>query len=147
MLHSTSFCIITQKKILRKTRQNNKVPFILLAFVFLLAVGCGDEEPTDAVKKPPVHDKTAAHDTLRIVFRWPGDDFASRQDLAIRDKIGNLIRERGVGKIIRAATGMGWMDILVEVDNKDVATPKLEAIIKETEPSIIFTIEDMARTP
>ena len=145
MLHSTSFCIITQKKILRKTRQNNKVPFILLAFVFLLAVGCGDEEPTDAVKKPPVHDKTAAHDTLRIVFKWPGDDFASRQDLAIRDKIGNLIRERGVGKIIRASTGMGWMDILIEVKDKDNAIPKLKSIIKETGSELDFTIEDMKR--
>lgn len=126
-------------------QQNNKWSFILLAFVLLIAAGCGDEEPTNAVKKPPVYDKTGAH-TLRIVFKWPGDDFASRQDLAIRDKIGDLIRERGVGKIIRAATGMGWMDIRIEVEDKDNATPKLEAIIKETEPAIIFTIEDMERT-
>lgn len=127
-------------------QQNNKWSFILFAFVLLLAAGCGDEEPTDAVKKPPVHDKTGVHSTLRIVFKWPGDDFASRQDLAIRDKIGDLIRERGVGKIIRAGAGMGWMDILIEVEDKDNATPKLEAIIKETEPAIIFTIEDIERT-
>ena len=126
-------------------QQNNKWSFILLAFVLLFAAGCGDEEPTNAMKKPPVHDKTAARNTLRIVFKWPGDDFASRQDLTIRDKIGDLIRERGVGKIMRAGTGMGWMDILIEVKNKDNATPKLEAIIKETEPAIIFTIEDMER--
>ncbi len=127
-------------------QQNNKWSFILLAFVLLLAAGCGDEEPTNAVKKPPVNDKTGAHNTLRIVFKWPGDDFASRQDLAIRDKICDLIRERGVGKIIRAGNGMGWMDILIEVEDKDYATPKLEAIIKETEPAIIFTIEDIERT-
>jgi len=52
----------------------------------------------------------------------------------------DLIRERGVDKIIRVGTGMGWMDILIEVENKDSATPKLEAIIKQTEPAIIFTI-------
>ena len=98
------------------------------------------------MKKPPVHDKAGAHNTLRIVFKWHGDDFASRQDLAIRDKIGDLIRERGVGKIIRAGNGMGWMDILIEVEDKDNATPKLEAIIKETEPAIIFTIEEIERT-
>ena len=123
--------------------QNKKWSFILLGFVLLLAAGCGDEEPTNAVNKPPVHDKTGSHNTLRMVFKWPGDDFASRQDLAIRDKIGGLIRERGVGKIIRAGTGMGWMDILIEVEDKDNATPKLEAIIKETEPAIIFSIDDM----
>jgi hypothetical protein len=126
--------------------QNNKWSFIVLVFILLLAAGCGNEEPNNAVKKPPVRDKTAAHNTLRIVFKWPGDDFASRQDLAIRDKIGDLIRKRGVGKIIRAGTGMGWMDILIEVENKDNATPKLETIIKETEPAIIFTIEDIERT-
>lgn len=127
-------------------QQNNKWFFILLAFILLLAAGCGDEEPTNEVKKPTMHDETVAHNTLRIVFKWPGDDFASRQDLAIRDKIMDLIRERGVGKIIRAGTGMGWMDILIEVEDKDSAIPKLEAIIKETEPAIIFTIEDMERT-
>ena len=93
------------------------------------------------MKSPSVHDKTGAHKTLRIVFKWPGDDFASRQDLAIRDKIEDLIRERGVGQIIRAGSGMGWMDILIEVEDKDNATPKLEAIIKETEPAIIVTFK------
>lgn len=127
-------------------QQNNKWSLMLLAFVLLLVASCGDEEPANAVKKPPAHDKTAAHSTLRIVFKWPGDDFASQQDLAIRDKIGDLIREREVGTIIRAGNGMGWMDITIEVENKDNATPKLEAIIKETEPAIIFTIEDMERT-
>ena len=126
-------------------QQTNKWSFILLAVVLLFATGCGDEEPINAMKKPPVHDKTAARNTLRIVFKWPGDDFASRQDLTIRDKIGNLISERGVGKIIRAGSGMGWMDILIEVGNKDSATPKLEAIIKEAQPAIIFSIEDMDR--
>ncbi|MEJ2286372.1 MAG: hypothetical protein P8X85_22575 [Desulfobacterales bacterium] len=98
------------------------------------------------MKKPPELDQTGTQNTLRIVFKWPGDDVASRQDLAIRDKIGDLIRERGVGKIVRVGTGMGWMDILIEVADKDNATPQLEAIIKETAPAIIFTIEDMERT-
>ena len=127
-------------------QQNNKWSFVLLASVLLLAAVCGDEAPTDAVKKPPELDQTGTQNTLRIVFKWPGDDVASRQDLAIRDKIGDLIRERGVGKIVRVGTGMGWMDILIEVADKDNATPQLEAIIKETAPAIIFTIEDMERT-
>ena len=120
---------------------------ILFVFVLLVAAGCGNEDPTSEVKMPPMSDKTIAHNTLRIVFNWPGDDFASRQDLAYRDKIGNLIRERGVGKVVRAATGMGWMDILIEVEDKNKAAPKLEAIIEETDPAIIFNIEGMERTP
>ena len=127
-------------------QQNKKWAIWLFVFVFLLAVGCGDNESANTVKKPPVGYKTGAHNTLRIVFKWPGDDFASTQDLAVRDKIGNLIRERGVGKIIRIGTGMGWMDILIQVRDKDNAIPKLKSIIKETGAKLNFTIEDMERT-
>lgn len=127
-------------------QQHKKWAFLLLVFVFLLFSGCGDKEPINAEKMPPVDDKTGAHNTLRIVFKWPGDDFASRQDLEARDKIGELIRERGVGKIIRAGTGMGWMDILIEVKNKDITIPRLKSIIKETGCELNFTIEDMKRT-
>ncbi len=127
-------------------QQHKKWAFLLLFFVFLLSTGCGDKESTNAEKNPPVDDKTGAHKTLRIVFKWPGDDFASLHDLAIRDKIGQLIRERGVGKIIRTGTGMGWMDILIEVKDKDIAIPKLKSIIKETRSELNFAIEDMKRT-
>jgi hypothetical protein len=127
-------------------QQHKKWAFLLLAFVFFMAAGCRDKEPTNAEKKPPVDDKTGAHKTLRIVFKWPGDDFASQQDLATRDQIGKLIRERGVGKIIRVGTGMGWMDILIDVKDKDIAIPKLKSIIKMSGPEFNFTIEDMKRT-
>ncbi len=127
-------------------QQHKKWYFLLLVFVFLLSTGCGDKEHTNAVKKPPADDKTGAYSTLRIVFKWHGDDFASRQDLAFRDKIGELIRERGVGRIIRAGTGMGWMDILVEVKDKGIALPKLNSIVKETGSELNFAIEEMKRT-
>jgi hypothetical protein len=127
-------------------QQHKKWAFLLLVFVFLLFTGCGNKEPTNAEKNSSVDDKTGAHITLRIVFKWPGDDFASLQDLAIRDKIGELIRERGVGKIMRSGTGMGWMDIIIEVKDKDIAIPKLESIIKETGSELNFVIEDMKRT-
>ena len=127
-------------------QQHKKWAFLLLVFVFLLFTGCGNKEPTNAEKNSSVDDKTGAHITLRIVFKWPGDDFASLQDLAIRDKIGELIRERGVGKIMRSGTGMGWMDIIIEVKDKDIAIPKLESIIKETGSELDFVIEDMKRT-
>jgi hypothetical protein len=127
-------------------QQHKKWASLLLVFVFLLFAACGDKEPTNAEKNSSVDDKTGAHITLRIVLRWPGDDFASLQDLAVRDKIGELIRERGVGKIMRSGTGMGWMDIIVKVEDKDIAIPKLESIIKETGSELHFAIEDMKRT-
>lgn len=134
------------KKQMTGNQQHKKWSFFLLVFVFLLSAGCGDKEPTNAVEKPPTDDKTGAYSTLRIVFKWHGDDFASRQDLAFRDKIEELIRERGVGKIVRAGTGMGWMDILIEVKDKDIAIPELNSIVKETGTELYFTIEDLKRT-
>ena len=123
-------------------QQHKKWAFLLLVFVLLLFAACGDKEPTNAEKNSSVDDKTGAPITLRIVFRWPGDDFASLQDLAIRDKIGELIAERGVGKIMRSGTGMGWMDIIIEVKDKDIAIPELESIIKETGSKLDYTIEE-----
>lgn len=131
------------QKQMKEYQQHKQWAFLLLLFVFLLAAGCGDKEPVNAEKKPPVDDKTVTHHTLRIVFKWPGDDFASQQDLAIRDKIEELIRASGVGKIIRAGTGMGWMDIFIEVKDRDIAIPKLESMIKETGFERNFTIEDV----
>ena len=119
------------------------VCLVVFCGAFLLAAACGDDESTNAMRKPSVDDKAGTHNTLRIVFKWPGDDLASKQNLAISDKIENLIRERGVGKIIRTGTGMGWMDILIEVENKDNAIPKLKSIIKETGAELNLTIEDM----
>jgi len=136
----------TPQKQMTGNQQHKKWALLFLFFVFLLSVGCGDKESTNAEKNPSVGDKTGAHQTLRIVFKWPGDDFASLQDLAIRDKIAQLIREKEVGKIIRAGTGMGWMDILIQVKDKDIAMPKLKSIIKETGSELNFTIEDMKRT-
>ena len=127
-------------------QQSKKWFFILIGFALLLAVSCGDEKPTDTVKKPSARDKTGAYNTLRIVFKWPGDDFGSREDLAIRDRISALIRQRGVGRIIRTGTGMGRMDIYFEVQDKDNANPELEAIIKELAPKINYSIEDAKST-
>ena len=120
---------------------------LLLGCVLLLTAGCGNDEPTNAVKKVSVDDKTGAPSNLRIVFKWPGDDFASMQDMAIMDKIVNRIRDRGVGTVIRTGTGMGWMDILIQVENKDSAIPKLNAIINDTGTGLNVTIENMERSP
>jgi hypothetical protein len=124
-------------------QHHKKWAFLLLVIVFLLSAGCGDNGPTNAKVKPPVDDTMDASATLRIVFKWPGDDFASRQDLEVRDKIGELIRERGVGKLIRVGTGMGWMDIFIEVKDKDMAIPKLKSIIRQTGSEFDFAIEDV----
>ena len=78
---------------------------------------------------------------LRIIIKWPGDDFASKQDLETRGKIEKLIVERGVGRILRNGTGMGWMDIFVGAEDSESAKKAIDKIMEEVVPKIKYLIE------
>jgi hypothetical protein len=111
-----------------------------LAFL-LTIIGCPDNAPHKHAAKTS---ETRIHQNehlLRVVIRWPGDDFASRQDIETRDKIQNLISEKSVGKVVRAGTGMGWMDIIVEVKDKNAARSSISEIMRIVAPARKFTIE------
>ena len=77
---------------------------------------------------------------LRLVIRWGGDDLASRQDLALRNKIERLIEERDIGRVLRSGTGMGWMDIWIRVKDKKEAKKALEGVMGEVAPHIDYSI-------
>lgn len=106
----------------------------ILAVTFSIVTSCSNDEP-------PASSSGTADNQLRLTIEWPGDDFASKQDLEVRDIIGNLISENKVGKIVRTGTGMGWMDIGVEVEDKDRARTEIEGIVKNISPNSKFTIE------
>ncbi len=78
---------------------------------------------------------------MHLIIKWPGDDFASRQDLETRSKIESLIVERDVGKITRVGTGMGWMDIWIEVIDKENAKKAIDRIMVEAAPKAKYLIE------
>jgi hypothetical protein len=108
------------------------LPF--LSFVLLLSCTGGEQAE---VTKP---DGAEAGGEVRLVIRWGGDDFASRQDIEMRTRIEGLIEERGVGHVLRSATGMGWMDIWIRVENKIKAKKALEAMMKEVAPQTDYSI-------
>ena len=114
---------------------------IFLICVLATVAGCSD----DQAARDPGTSLISTHDnsdhTLRIVFRWTEDDVASRQELETRDKVGQAIVEKGLGSILRSGTGMGWMDIIVEVENKNSARVEIEAMIKKVFPDAKFRIE------
>ena len=87
--------------------------FFPFSSLFLL-ISCSSGEQAQ-VSKP---NDAEAGGELRLVIRWGGDDFASRQDLELRSKVEGLIEERDVGRVLRSGTGMGWMDVWVKVENK-----------------------------
>jgi hypothetical protein len=120
---------------------NKKIVLILSLTALLTVCGCSDYATHKETAKTPA--RPAMHDmpVLRLVIRWPGDDFASRQDIETQNKIQNLISERKVGKIISAGTGMGWMDIVIRVKDKTIARSSISEIMRIAAPTRKFTIE------
>jgi hypothetical protein len=120
---------------------NIKLALILFLMAMLTVIGCSDDAPHDKTAKTSERGMMQDENKLRLVIRWPGDDFASRQDIETRNKIESLILERKVGKIISVGTGMGWMDIAVEVKDKRAARLSISKIMRIVAPSRKFTIE------
>jgi hypothetical protein len=120
---------------------NIKFALVLSLMVLLTVIGCSDDVPHGKTAKTPEREMMHDENKLRVVIRWPGDDFASRQDIETRNRIESLILERKVGKIISVGTGMGWMDIAVEVKDKRVARSSISEIMRVAAPTRNFTIE------
>jgi hypothetical protein len=120
---------------------NIKFAFILLLMAFLSMTGCSDNAPHGKAAKTPEREIYHDENKLRLVIQWPGDDFASRQDIETRNEIERLIFERKVGKIISVGTGMGWMDIVVEVKDKQIARSSISEIMRTIAPTQKFTLE------
>jgi hypothetical protein len=113
---------------------------IPMAVVLLLVINCSNSDPSQAPQSPDLSSGNQPDKKLRILFRWPGDDFATKQQLEVRDKIERLISERQIGEVIQSGNGLGWMDIVIEVKEKENAREKIEKIIKQISPDARFTI-------
>jgi hypothetical protein len=107
---------------------------ILWAIILALLWSCSDGEPPASVSG-------GSGKNLRLIIKWPGDDLASKQDLELREKIEQRLVEKKVGNIVRSGTGMGWMDIVLEVNNPDKAQPEMEAVVKAIAPDLKFAIQ------
>ena len=120
-----------------------KIKFALILFLtaLLTVTGCSDDTPHGKTAKTSERGISHDENKLRVVIRWPGDDFASRQDVETRNEIESFILERNVGKIISVGTGMGWMDIVVEVKDKQIARSSISEIMRIAAPTRKFTIE------
>ncbi len=114
---------------------------ILATAIFLITSSCSSGGSSSEKTSPSVSSYESENKNLRIIFKWPGDDFASRQALETRAKIEKRIMERAVGKIIRTGTGMGWMDIVVEVKSGEDSRIEIERMIREMASEIKFAIE------
>jgi len=116
-----------------KSRQHLNFDFaaIISAAIVIFAVvtNCSDSEPPEKTGLPRKSHSWNTESKLRVVFRWPGDDFASKQDLETRDRIGRLLVENRLGKVVRTGTGMGWMDLVLELENNELRSDHVERMI------------------
>ena len=119
--------------------------FALTAIIFILMFvfvnHCSNEDVSDEFSLPLIPSHERAYSKIRIIIKWAGDDFASRQDLTLRGEIERVILEKKVGTIIRSGTGMGWMDVIVAVKSKEKARLEIEAILRKLAPNFRFSIE------
>jgi hypothetical protein len=108
---------------------------VLVMLIVLAVVGCTSDEDRQSTGQP-------SSGKLRIVMRWAGDDFAAQQDLTIRDQVVRHLVDSGAGKLVRTGTGMGWMDIVLEVQNQERARQEIAAIVNRIAPGFRSTIEE-----
>jgi hypothetical protein len=113
----------------------------LSPFILALVIGCNAADQPDESRRPHESSDAAPNGNLRVIIRWYGDDFASKNDLALRDKLTAEIRQRHVGRVLRAGTGMGWMDIAVTVADVPLARREIESIMAQIAPDVRYTIE------
>jgi len=121
---------------------NIKLVLILCLIALLTLIGCSDDVPHGKTAKTSERGTIQDENTLQVVIRWSGDDFAARQDIETRNNIERLILERKIGKIIRVGAGMGWMAITVKVKDKQVARSSINEIMRIAAPTRKFTIEE-----
>ena len=105
-----------------------------MAIILALLWSCSEDEPPASVRE-------GSGKNLRLVIKWPGDDLASKQDLELRAKIEQQLVEKKVGNIVRSGTGMGWMDIVLEVRDPERARTEIEAAVKSIAPDLSFAIQ------
>ena len=115
-------------------------PVAAITALIIFVMSCSNGDPSQDSQSESTTVGNHADKILRIHFRWPGDDFATKQELETRDTIGRILSEKQIGKVIRSGTGMGWMDIVVEVEEKDSARIAIQKIIKEISPESQFTV-------
>ena len=113
---------------------------IILMLLLVTAASCGpkvaDEAPAEAEASPT---------ELRLVISLPGDDFGEEGDLELRRKIEALIESERIGRVTRAGTGMGMMDIYLKVEDETEARAALKTLLAGTAPELPYSIEPVAR--
>jgi len=102
----------------------------MLVFVVVAAVGCRNETRSSAadVVKQTV-DEARNKAKLNVQIRLAGNDFPTRDELALRRKLESDVEHEHIGTVLDAGSGAGYMDFTVEVDETVTTIPKIRTIL------------------
>jgi len=112
----------------------NLFAFFVLAAVILAS--CSDR----ASKEEPLGVRPASDKSYEVTFSFPGDDFASRQDIRIIDRIKMQITKEGIGQVLRTGSGMGYMSMVFKPKDEN-SLDSLKKIVQELYPEARYRIE------
>ena len=68
---------------------------------------------------------------IQIAIRLEGDGFATSDELELRDVIEDWITAQNLGQIVDAGSGLGVMNLAVEVSDATAALEQLEVYIAQ----------------
>lgn len=104
----------------------------LLAATILLLTGCSADSR-------PRREDTYYDVWINIVLS--GEGFASSSELELRDRVEQLIVERSVGEVVGAGSGLGTMDISVQVLDRNLAQTQISQIMEEVDPDVKYSLQ------
>lgn len=76
---------------------------------------------------------------INIALRGKG--FASAAELALRDRVEDLLVERSVGDLQGGGSGLGMMDVSVQVQERDRAKRQVGEIVREVDPDLAYSLD------
>jgi hypothetical protein len=68
---------------------------------------------------------------IQISIKLLGDGFPSEEEFEMRNHLEDVIEEQGIGNVVHAGGGMGFMDLAVEVIDPDIVMLALESLVSE----------------
>lgn len=68
---------------------------------------------------------------VEMIINLTGDSLANRDELELKWQLSDLIESRDIGKVIGSGSGLGQMDIGVEVDDLQAGKSKLRQLAEE----------------
>ena len=68
---------------------------------------------------------------IEIAIRLEGEGFATHDELELRDVVEDWIKQQNLGEIVDAGSGLGFMNLAVEVGDAPAALALLESYITQ----------------